>query len=77
MAEIMSMLFFDTMNYYASDLRNNANDRIVLSKGHAAPILNAAWAKAGLFPVEDSTNLRPIVAVQLLTSCPIVDRLTN
>jgi transketolase len=60
MAEIMSVLFFDTMNYCVSDPKNNANDRFVLSKGHAAPILYAAWAEAGLFPVEDLTNLRKI-----------------
>jgi transketolase len=31
-----------------------------LSKGHAAPILYAAWAEAGLFPVSDLNNLRKI-----------------
>lgn len=60
MAEIMSVLFFDAMNYDVSDPRNNANDRFVLSKGHAAPILYAAWAEAGLFPQEDLLNLRKI-----------------
>ena len=29
-------------------------------KGHAAPILYAAWAEAGLFPVSDLANLRKI-----------------
>lgn len=29
-------------------------------KGHAAPILYAAWAEAGLFPVSDLLNLRKI-----------------
>ena len=38
--------------------RDAANDRFVLSKGHAAPILYAAWAEAGLFPPEDLMNLR-------------------
>jgi transketolase len=32
----------------------------VLSKGHAAPILYAAWAHAGLFPREELLNLRRI-----------------
>lgn len=31
-----------------------------LGKGHAAPILYAAWAEAGLFPVEELLNLRKI-----------------
>jgi len=60
MAEIMSVLFFDTMRYTLSDPRNGSNDRFVLSKGHSAPILYAAWAEAGLFPVEDLLNLRKI-----------------
>ena len=36
------------------------SDRFVLSKGHAAPILYAAWAEAGLFPREELTRLREI-----------------
>lgn len=60
MAEIMSVLFFDAMNYSISEPRNSGNDRFILSKGHAAPILYAAWAEAGLFPVEDLLNLRKI-----------------
>lgn len=59
-AEIMSVLFFDTMAYTIEDPRNGANDRFILSKGHAAPILYAAWAEAGLFPVEDLLNLRKV-----------------
>jgi hypothetical protein len=34
--------------------------RFILSKGHAAPILYAAWAEAGLFPASDLLNLRKI-----------------
>ena len=34
--------------------------RFILSKGHAAPILYAAWAEAGLFPRENLMNLRKI-----------------
>ncbi|XP_060857554.1 transketolase-like protein 2 [Metopolophium dirhodum] len=60
MAEIMSVLFFHTMRYKVSSPKDAANDRFILSKGHAAPILYAAWAEAGLFPVSDLTNLRKI-----------------
>lgn len=60
MAEIMAVLFFDTMNYTIDDPKNGGADRFILSKGHAAPILYAAWAEAGLFPVEDLLNLRKI-----------------
>lgn len=60
MAEIMAVLFFDTMRYNVKDPRNGGNDRFILSKGHAAPILYAAWAEAGLFPTEEVLKLRKI-----------------
>jgi transketolase len=57
-AEIMAVLFFAEMRYDARDPRNPDNDRFVLSKGHAAPVLYAAWAEAGLFPREELLELR-------------------
>ncbi|XP_071439188.1 transketolase-like [Hetaerina americana] len=60
MAEIMSVLFFHTMRYKVSEPRHPSNDRFILSKGHAAPILYAAWAEVGLFPASDLLNLRKI-----------------
>lgn len=59
-AEIMSVLFFNTMRYKISAPRDASSDRFILSKGHAAPILYAAWAEAGLFPTNDLMNLRKI-----------------
>jgi transketolase len=59
-AEIMSTLFFSEMRYDPKNPRDPDNDRFVLSKGHAAPILYAAWAEAGLFPREDLLKLRRI-----------------
>ncbi|XP_054740789.1 transketolase-like protein 2 [Anastrepha obliqua] len=59
-AEIMSVLFFNTLRLNLKFPRDPSSDRFVLSKGHSAPILYAAWAEAGLFPVEDLQNLRKI-----------------
>ena len=59
-AEIVATLFFSEMRYDAADPRNPYNDRFVLSKGHAAPILYAAWAAAGLFPRDEVLKLRQI-----------------
>ncbi len=59
-ADIVATLFFDEMRFDPKDPRNPDNDRFVLSKGHAAPILYAAWAEAGLFPREDLLKLRQI-----------------
>jgi len=60
MAEIMSVLFFNTMRYTIKEPRHPNNDRFVLSKGHAAPILYAAWAEAGLFPTSELLELRKL-----------------
>jgi len=60
MAEVMSVLFYKVMRYSVSEPKHAANDRFILSKGHAAPILYAAWAEAGLFPASELMNLRKI-----------------
>ena len=59
-AEIVSVLFFAEMRYEPKNPGNPRADRFVLSKGHAAPILYAAWAEAGLFPREELLKLRRI-----------------
>ena len=46
------------MRFDPKNPQNPDNDRFVLSKGHAAPILYAAWAHAGLFPRADLLKLR-------------------
>merc|ERR1719383_593344 len=56
----MSVLFFKVMRYSVAQPKAASNDRFILSKGHAAPILYAAWAEAGLFPEADLMNLRKI-----------------
>jgi len=56
-AELMSVLFKRQMRYHVQDPGNAANDRFVLSKGHAAPVLYAAWKEVG-FLKEDLNNLR-------------------
>src|SRR5215217_9631079 len=57
-ADIMAVLFFSEMRFDATNPQDPDNDRFVLSKGHAAPILYAAWAEAGLFPRERLMELR-------------------
>ncbi|XP_061113074.1 transketolase-like [Conger conger] len=59
-AEVMAVLFFRTMRYKASDPRNACNDRFVMSKGHAAPVLYAAWVEAGFVNEAEILNLRKI-----------------
>ena len=57
-AEIMAALFFAEMRFDPKDPKHPEADRFVLSKGHAAPILYAAWSAAGLFPREHLLTLR-------------------
>ena len=57
-AEIMSVLFFDEMRYDPRHPDLLANDEFVLSKGHAAPVLYAAYAEAGTIPVAELLELR-------------------
>ena len=49
-ADIIAALFFAEMRYDPRTRSNVDNDRFVLSKGHAAPMLYAAWAEAGIIP---------------------------
>jgi len=60
MAELMAALFFAEMRYDPRDPRNPDADRFILSKGHAAPILYAAWAEAGAFDRSELLKLRQI-----------------
>lgn len=57
-AEILAYLYRVEMNVDPKDSKKADRDRLVLSKGHAAPALYAALANAGFFPVEDLKTLR-------------------
>jgi transketolase len=59
-ADLVAALFFGHMRYDPKNPQHHNNDRFVLSKGHAAPLLYAAWAEAGLFPAEELLNLRKL-----------------
>src|SRR5215475_1753861 len=58
MADVMAALFFAQMRFDPKDPHNPDSDRFVLSKGHAAPILYAAWAEAGAFDRNELLKLR-------------------
>jgi len=60
MADFTAALFFAEMRFDPKDPRNADADRLVLSKGHAAPILYSAWAEAGAFDRAELMNLRKI-----------------
>lgn len=57
-ADLVAALFFGHMRYLPKDPHYYNNDRFILSKGHAAPLLYAAWAETGLFPAAELLKLR-------------------
>ncbi|MBI4485915.1 MAG: transketolase, partial [Acidobacteria bacterium] len=59
-ADLMAAVFFADMRFDPKDPHNPDNDRFILSKGHAAPILYAAWAEAGAFDRDELLRLREI-----------------
>src|SRR5438094_87225 len=59
-AELVAALFFSHMRYDPQNPHYHNNDRFILSKGHAAPLLYAAWAETGLFPTEELLKLRQL-----------------
>jgi len=59
-ADIVAALFFAEMRFDPHDPHNPESDRFVLSKGHAAPLLYAAWAEAGAFDRAELLRLRTI-----------------
>lgn len=59
-ADLLSYLYNAEMNCSAENPKDPNRDRLVLSKGHAAPALYSALANKGYFPVEDLKTLRHI-----------------
>lgn len=57
-AEILAYLYWKEMNIDPKDPKKEDRDRLVLSKGHAAPALYSALAYRGYFPVDDLKTLR-------------------
>lgn len=59
-ADLVAALFFYAMQYDPRNLDNANNDRFVLSKGHAAPLLYAAWKEVGVLTEKDLEGYREL-----------------
>src|SRR5215813_12636377 len=57
-ADLTAVIFFNEMRFDPKDPHNPANDRFILSKGHAAPLLWAAYAECGIIDPKDVLTLR-------------------
>lgn len=58
--DMMTVLFFHTMNIDPTNPNMPDRDKFVLSKGHAAPVLYATLAHKGFIPMEELATLRKI-----------------
>lgn len=59
-ADVLTYLYMHRMNVDPANPNDPNRDRMVLSKGHAAPTLYAVLALRGFFPMEDMKTLRKI-----------------
>ena len=57
-ADLVAALFFGHMRFDPRNPRYRNNDRFILSKGHAAPLLYAVWAELGALSVQELLKLR-------------------
>ena len=58
LVEIMAVLYFHHLNINPANPCWEDRDRLVLSKGHAAPVLYACLANKGFFPYDNLATLR-------------------
>jgi len=58
--EIVTALYFKVLRLKPEEPLWQDRDRFVLSKGHAAPVLYAALAERGFFPVDELLTLRKL-----------------
>lgn len=59
-AEIVTALYFKVLRHDPKNPKWENRDRFVLSKGHSCPIVYAALARAGYFPVKELLTLRKL-----------------
>jgi transketolase len=58
-ADLMAVLMYEGYFRYDTENKENIwNDRLIFSKGHAAPLFYALWAVGGAYPVEKLQTLR-------------------
>lgn len=61
--EILATLYYDIMQIKPKNPKWENRDRLILSKGHAAPMLYLILAERGFFPREELKTLRQIDSI--------------
>lgn len=59
-ADLMAVLMAKFLRYDFADPKNAANDRLIFSKGHAAPLLYAMYKAAGAIDDDELMSLRKL-----------------
>lgn len=62
-ADIIATLFFKFLRYDTKNPHYINNDRLILSKGHAIPVIYAAWKALGIISDEELLSLRKFESV--------------
>ena len=79
--EMLVALYFDVMNVDPKNPSDPARDRLVLSKGHAAPALYGVLGEKGYFSTEEFKNFRQLHSILQghpdAKKCPGVDASTG
>ena len=61
--EILVTLYFDVLRHDPSNPKWENRDRVILSKGHAAPALYSVIARAGYTPIDQLHTLRKLNSI--------------
>lgn len=62
-ADIVSVLYFNTLNIRPADPKWSQRDRVILSKGHVCPVIYAALAMKGYFDLNVLHSLRKMGSI--------------
>src|SRR3979409_2194884 len=57
-ADLLAVLLYEHLAYDCADPKDPGNDHLIFSKGHAAPLLYAAYKAAGAISDEEMMTLR-------------------
>lgn len=67
LAHLITVLMYQHMRYEPANPSHVCSDRLVLSEGHAVPIVYAACADLGVLVGKDSENLKPLTREMVMT----------
>lgn len=73
-ADIVAALFFYAMRFDPQDPHNLSHDQLILSKGHAVPVVYAAWHQLGILSEKELLSYRQFDSVLEGHPTPRFDR---